>query len=106
MPRRRHTRRAARYSLLVEKKVKRYERRATARQPGRTRISSKHQVTIPAAAFRTAGLQPGDTLEVEARGAGQVVLTRLDELVDRYSGALDTGGKLRRSVDALRDEWR
>ena len=72
----------------------------------RTRISSKHQVTIPVAAFRSAGFEPGDTLKVEADGAGRVVLTRIDELVDRYSGCLDTGGDLRRQVEGLREEWR
>lgn len=71
-----------------------------------TRVSSKHQVTIPAGAFRTAGFSPGDTLKVEAEGAGRVVLTRLDELVDRYSGCLETDGGLREQVEGLREEWR
>jgi bifunctional DNA-binding transcriptional regulator/antitoxin component of YhaV-PrlF toxin-antitoxin module len=71
-----------------------------------TRVSRKHQVTIPATAFRGAGLEPGDTLQAEALGAGQVVLTRVDELADRYSGALDTGGELRDRVEGLREEWR
>lgn len=71
-----------------------------------TKVSSKHQVTIPAGAFRTAGFAPGDTLKVEAEGAGRVVLTRIDELVDRYSGCLETGGGLREQVEGLREEWR
>lgn len=71
-----------------------------------TRVSSKHQVTIPAGAFRGAGLEPGDTLKVEADGAGRVVLTRIDELVDLYSGCLETGGELRERVEGLRGEWR
>jgi len=71
-----------------------------------TRVSSKHQVTIPVGAFRAAGLGPGDTLKVEAEGAGRVVLTRVDELIDRYSGCLDTGGDLRKRVEGLREEWR
>jgi AbrB family looped-hinge helix DNA binding protein len=71
-----------------------------------TRISSKHQVTIPKAAFHTAGLEPGDTLRVEAAGAGRVVLTRIDELIDLYSGSLSTGGKLRLQIERLREEWR
>jgi len=71
-----------------------------------TKVSSKHQVTIPAGAFRTAGFEPGDTLKVEAEGAGRVVLTRVDELIDRYSGCLDTGGDLREHVEGLREEWR
>jgi AbrB family looped-hinge helix DNA binding protein len=71
-----------------------------------TKVSSKHQVTIPSKAFRTAGFAPGDTLKVEAEGAGRVVLTRIDELVDRYSGCLETGGDLRERVEGLREEWR
>lgn len=71
-----------------------------------TRVSSKHQVTIPAGAFHTAGFAPGDTLKVEAQGAGRVVLTRIDELVDRYSGCLETGGDFRERVEGLREEWR
>lgn len=69
-------------------------------------MSSKHQVTIPAEAFRTAGFEAGDMLKVEAEGAGRVVLTRIDEIVDRYSGSLATGGNLREQVEGLREEWR
>jgi hypothetical protein len=53
-----------------------------------------------------AGFAPGDMLKVEAEGAGRVVLTRIDELVDRYSGCLETGGDLRERVEGLREEWR
>jgi bifunctional DNA-binding transcriptional regulator/antitoxin component of YhaV-PrlF toxin-antitoxin module len=63
-------------------------------------------VTIPAGAFRTAGFEPGDVLKVEAEGAGRVVLTRVVELVDRYSGRLETGGELGQRVRRLREEWR
>lgn len=71
-----------------------------------TKVSSKHQVTIPAAPFHKAGFAPGDLLKVEAEGAGRVVLTRVDELVDRYSGCLSTDGDLRERVEGLREEWR
>jgi bifunctional DNA-binding transcriptional regulator/antitoxin component of YhaV-PrlF toxin-antitoxin module len=71
----------------------------------KTTVSSKHQVTIPLDAFRSARLEPGDVLKVEAEGAGRVVLTRLDELLDRYSGCLQTGS-LRERVKGLREEWR
>jgi bifunctional DNA-binding transcriptional regulator/antitoxin component of YhaV-PrlF toxin-antitoxin module len=71
-------------SLPMPKKVKKH-----------TRVSSKHQVTIPASAFNAAGLAPGDTLGAEADGAGRVILTRIEELVDRYAGCLETGGALR-----------
>jgi AbrB family looped-hinge helix DNA binding protein len=79
---------------------------AGTRQRNQTKVSSKHQVTIPSPAFHGAGLEPGDTLKVEAAGAGRIVLTRLDELLDRYSGCLDTGGDLRGQVEGLRGEWR
>jgi bifunctional DNA-binding transcriptional regulator/antitoxin component of YhaV-PrlF toxin-antitoxin module len=71
-----------------------------------TKISSKHQVTIPAAAFRSAGFEPGDVVRVQADGAGRVVMTRVDALVDGYSGVLRTGGDLRDQVEGLREEWR
>ena len=75
------------------------------KRTGRSRISTKHQITIPAAAFRRAGFVAGDVVRVEAEGTGRVVLTRVDDLVDHYSGRLATGGALRRSVQALRTEW-
>jgi bifunctional DNA-binding transcriptional regulator/antitoxin component of YhaV-PrlF toxin-antitoxin module len=65
----------------------------------RSRISSKHQLTIPASAFRGAGFAAGDLVRVEAEGQGRVVLTKVDDLGDRYSGSLATGGELRRSVE-------
>jgi AbrB family looped-hinge helix DNA binding protein len=86
-------------------KVKKTESIGAGRR-SQTKVSSKHQVTIPVGAFRTAGLEPGDTLKVEAEGAGRIVLTRIDELLDRYSGCLDTGGDLRAQVEGLRGEWR
>lgn len=75
-------------------------------RPAQTRVSSKHQVTIPVAAFRGAGLEAGDTLRVEAEGSGRIVLTRIGELLDRYSGCLDSGGALRAQIEGLRAEWR
>jgi bifunctional DNA-binding transcriptional regulator/antitoxin component of YhaV-PrlF toxin-antitoxin module len=71
-----------------------------------TKVSRKNQVTIPVSELRAAGLEPGDVVRVEALGAGRVVLTRIDELLARYAGALDTGGELRRQVEELREEWR
>jgi bifunctional DNA-binding transcriptional regulator/antitoxin component of YhaV-PrlF toxin-antitoxin module len=76
------------------------------RVKGQTKVSAKNQVTIPVDALHSAALQPGDVLRVQADGAGRVVLTRTDELVGRYSGAIATGGRLRRAIDGLRDEWR
>ena len=58
------------------------------RRRGRTRISRKHQATIPVAALRQAGLKAGDEVLVEVAGAGRIVLVRADDLVARYGGCL------------------
>ena len=90
---------------MPEKVKERSPPRGTERQPGRTRISSKHQVTIPVRAFREAGLHEGDVVQVEVQGTGRILLTRFDDLIDRYAGVLRTGGELGRTVRAVRDEW-
>lgn len=46
----------------------------------RTRISPKHQVTIPSVAFRGAELQPGDRLHASADGVGRVIFERIEPL--------------------------
>ncbi len=73
---------------------------------GRTRVSSKHQVTIPRAAFETAGLRTGDTLRVEAAGTGRVTLTRLDALLERYRGALPAQTISNADIEQMREQWR
>jgi bifunctional DNA-binding transcriptional regulator/antitoxin component of YhaV-PrlF toxin-antitoxin module len=75
------------------------------RGAGQTRVSAKHQVTIPLNAFVDAGFKPGDALNAEAIGPGRVVLTRQDALLDEFSGALRTRGAWRKAVQDLRDEW-
>lgn len=69
-----------------------------------TRISSKHQVTIPRDAFTRAGLRAGDRLHAEARGRGEVVLRRTESATSRYAGAL-TGIYPPGELDELRGEW-
>jgi hypothetical protein len=71
----------------------------------RTRISSKHQVTIAKPAFDEAGFKQGDVVVVRALGPGRVELTRLDELFAKHRGRIRTGGKARKAIEALRDEW-
>ena len=75
------------------------------RAVGQTRISAKHQVTIPLNAFTDAGFNPGDAVMAEAIGPGRVVLTRTDALLDEFSGALSTTGEWRKAVEQLRGEW-
>ena len=75
------------------------------RVAGQTRISSKHQVTIPIEAFTAAGLKPGDTVKAVAAGPGQVMLSRQEDLLDQFSGALQGGSDMRDTIERLRDEW-
>lgn len=71
----------------------------------RSRISSKHQITIAKAPFEQAGFRAGDVVGVRALGPGRVEVTTLDALLDRYRGSLSTGGELRRGIEKSRDEW-
>jgi bifunctional DNA-binding transcriptional regulator/antitoxin component of YhaV-PrlF toxin-antitoxin module len=75
------------------------------RRPGRTRLSAKHQATIPVSALRRAGLKAGDDLRVEAASAGRIVLVRAEDTLARYAGAL-TGAYPRGYLKKLRAEWR
>ena len=78
------------------------------RTRGHTRISAKHQATIPVDALRRAGLRAGDELVVEAAGAGRIVLTRAeswDDLIEKHAGSL-TGLYPPGHLEELRGEWR
>lgn len=74
------------------------------RRRGRTRVSSKHQVTVPVEAMAAAGLKPGDRLVARADGPGRVVFEREDDPLDDIAGSL-TGVYDEESVDKLRSEW-
>ena len=76
-------------------------------------LSSKHQITLPAALVRKLGLEPGDKLGVELRD-GRIVLTRqprtAEEWVRRFSGALkglygETVEELDEYVRRERESW-
>jgi len=85
------------YSLPVARKVKNTVRAAT-------RVSAKHQVTIPVSAFDDAGLAVGDRLVARSIGAGKVLLERVESPIDAFAGAL-TGAWDEGELDRLRDEW-
>ncbi len=74
------------------------------RRRGYTRLSAKHQVTLPVETLKRAGLRTGDALRAEVRGPGEVLLVRDADPVDRFAGAL-TGVYGPGELDALRDEW-
>jgi bifunctional DNA-binding transcriptional regulator/antitoxin component of YhaV-PrlF toxin-antitoxin module len=74
------------------------------RRRGFTRVSPKHQVTIPAEALAKAGVNVGDPLKVEARANGEIVLILEEDPIERYAGAL-TGMYPPGELDQLRSEW-
>ncbi|MDA8276885.1 MAG: AbrB/MazE/SpoVT family DNA-binding domain-containing protein [Actinomycetota bacterium] len=75
------------------------------KNPGRsTKISTKHQVTIPIDAMRLAGLEAGERLIARAEGPGRVVLERQDDILKWFSGSL-TGVFDPKGLDQLRNEW-
>lgn len=74
------------------------------RRKGFTRVSSKNQVTLPIDVLATAGVGPGDSLMVEAKSSGEIVLRREEDPLDRYYGSM-TGAFPPNYLRDLRDEW-
>lgn len=79
-------------------------RKVKVRRRGVTTISSKHQITIPAAELRAAGLAAGERLVARADGPGRVVLEREHDVLADFAGRL-TGAYAEHDVDSLRNEW-
>jgi bifunctional DNA-binding transcriptional regulator/antitoxin component of YhaV-PrlF toxin-antitoxin module len=86
------------YPWLRDEEVKHNRRR------GRTRISGKHQVTLPVDALAGAGLKVGDRLRADVGGPGQIILVREDDPLEQFAGAL-TGVYPEGYLDDLRREW-
>lgn len=74
------------------------------RRRGHTRLSAKHQVTLPVDVVRAGGLEPGDEFRVELDASGAVVLRLVGDWIEEFSGALP-GVWPRGALDELRDEW-
>ena len=74
------------------------------RRKGFTRVSSKNQVTLPIDVLLTAGVRPGDSLMIEAKATGEIVLRREEDPLDRYIGSM-TGMFPPDYLRDLRDEW-
>ena len=80
------------------------EARVKKRQRGHTRVSAKHQVTLPVDALEGAGIRTGDVLRAEVRGPGEVLLVRDADPIERFAGSL-TGVYAPGELAELRDEW-
>lgn len=74
------------------------------RRRGTTRVSGKHQVTIPVDALREAQLGPGDELRVTADGCGRLILTAISDPLEALIGSAP-GLSADTDLEALRDEW-
>ena len=68
------------------------------------KVSSKNQVTLPVAALRAAGLEPGDEVTVRSVGAGEIVIAARSSRVRRHAG-IAAGIYEPGELDRLRDEW-
>ncbi|MEU9884429.1 AbrB/MazE/SpoVT family DNA-binding domain-containing protein [Sphaerisporangium sp. NPDC051011] len=74
-----------------------------ARRAGPARISSKNQVTLPAAVLRKLGLRPGDPIDIVEED-GEIVIRRHRS---RFDGVIGTIPGFTEAVDveASRDSW-
>ena len=71
-----------------------------------SKLSSKHQITIPVSVLREAGLAAGDEVVVRANGYGRIEIERADDLIRRYAGSLPAGTYPDGYLDDVRGEWR
>jgi bifunctional DNA-binding transcriptional regulator/antitoxin component of YhaV-PrlF toxin-antitoxin module len=81
------------------------EVKRTPRRPRITRLSRKHQATIPVAVLAEAGIHAGEPLRVEALGPGRIVLTRAEDRFEDLLGALDRAVYPEGYLQGLRAEW-
>ena len=54
-----------------------------------SRISSKHQVTLPVESLERAGLKPGDEVRIEADGPDRIVVERISRTPADAFGIFD-----------------
>ncbi len=71
-----------------------------------SKLSGKHQVTIPVRVLREAGLAAGDEVVVRASGTGRIEVERAEDLLRRYAGSQPPGTYPPGHLDQLRGEWR
>ena len=71
-----------------------------------SKVSSKHQVTLPVRVLEDAGLEAGDEVVIRVVGRGRIEVERAEDVIERYAGSLPAGTYPSGYLDHLRDEWR
>jgi AbrB family looped-hinge helix DNA binding protein len=68
-------------------------------------ISRKHQVTIPKDVLEASGLSAGDDVRIITAGPGRIELVKGEELIEEYSGRLDSTVYPPDYLDEVRRGW-
>lgn len=69
-----------------------------------SKLSSKNQITVPKDVLRRSGLRAGDHVRVRSKGKGRLEVVQVEDLIDKFAGALP-GVYPKDALQSLRDEW-
>jgi bifunctional DNA-binding transcriptional regulator/antitoxin component of YhaV-PrlF toxin-antitoxin module len=70
-----------------------------------SKVSRKHQVTLPVRVLKDAGVAAGDEVVIRATGRGRIEVERAEDVIARYAGSLPAGTYPPGHLERLRDEW-